>query len=578
MLQPLPLVLALLQLLITFGAAYPASGAQVILQDGNGADETKLGAVASENAICSQIGIDILKQGGNSADALIGTTICVGVIGMYHSGIGGGGFMLVRSPNGTYEAIDFRETAPAAAFEDMYKSNVEGSVTGGLASGVPGELRGLEYLHSHYGLLPWRTVFQPAIKVARDGFPVNADLVRIMHDTIKLGGHNFLTLDPSWAMDFAPNGTLLGLGDIMTRKRFAQTLETIAEWGADAFYAGPIAKTMIAALEASNGTMTMEDLANYSVVLREPVSIDYRGHRVTSMGSPSSGTTLLSALKIVEGFQGFEEPDMLNLSTHRLVEATRFAYGKRSELGDPSFLDEYIDQYERNMTSGKETVRMRGMISDFSTLNVSAYNPSGFENRETHGTSHIVTADASGLAITMTTTINGWFGSQVMVPETGIIMNNEMNDFSIPNTTNIFGYVPSPSNYIRPGKRPLSSITPIIATHSLSSPLPYLIIGAAGGSRIITSTLQCVWHVLDHHMNVPAALEMPRFHDQLMPNLMFHESAYDTSTISFLKNLNHNATEMPSYLSAVQGIRWLPNGTFEAAGEPRQMESAGLAV
>ncbi|KAK4944282.1 hypothetical protein LTR28_008281, partial [Elasticomyces elasticus] len=199
-------------------------------------DHNKLGAVASESSICSTIGIDLLKRGGNAADALVGTVFCIGVVGMYHSGIGGGGFMLVRGSNGSYEFIDFRETAPAAAFQDMYKNNTNASIYGGLASGVPGEVRGLAHLHQNYGKLGWGEVMQGAIKTARYGFPVTHDLVRYMA-AATVGIDNFLVNKPTWAIDFAPNGTLLGLNDTITRKRYADTLETIAQKGPSAFYA-----------------------------------------------------------------------------------------------------------------------------------------------------------------------------------------------------------------------------------------------------------------------------------------------------------------------------------------------------
>jgi gamma-glutamyltranspeptidase/glutathione hydrolase len=210
---------------------------------------------------------------------------------MYHSGLGGGGFMLVRSSNGSYEFIDFRERAPAAAFETMYSpplSNANLSLYGGLASGVPGELRGLEHLHKNYGTLPWKHLMQPAIKLARYGFNVTADLVRYMASATA-GSYDFLTYEETWALDFAPNGTRLSLGDVMTRKRYADTLESIADGSADAFYKGAIANATITALRKSNGTMTMEDLANYTVEVRQTSNITYRGFRIHSGSAPSSG-------------------------------------------------------------------------------------------------------------------------------------------------------------------------------------------------------------------------------------------------------------------------------------------------
>ncbi|KAK7421996.1 hypothetical protein QQZ08_009717 [Neonectria magnoliae] len=534
--------------------------------------EPRLGAVASETDICSKIGTKLLKHGGNAADAMVGTVLCVGVVGMYHSGIGGGGFMLVRSDNGTYEFIDFRETAPAAAFEDMYTNNTSLSLYGGLASGVPGELRGLEYLHRNYGVLPWADVVAPAIRVARYGFTVNEDLIRYMNS---IGGGEFLTDDPTWAFDFAPKGHRVKLGETMKRKRYADTLETIAQDGVDAFYTGAIANATIAALQKANGTMTLEDLKNYTIAIREPAQINYRGYKLTACNAPSGGIVALSALNVVSNYPDFGDPGLRNLTTHRLDEAIRFAYGLRTELGDPGFLDGIAD-YTASMISPETGAEIRSKISDTRSHNVSWYNPKGLESLETPGTSHIATADASGMAVSLTTTINFLFGSRVMVPETGVIMNNEMSDFSIPGSNNGFGYIPTPSNYVRPGKRPLSSTSPIIA--ETPKGLLYLVIGAAGGSRIITSTIQNIHHVLDYGLSVPKALAQPRLHDQLIPDLVSFEWAYDNGTVSYMKSLGHNVTWMAPGSSTAQGLRLLKNGTFEAAGEPRQKNSGGFAV
>ncbi|KAK6860825.1 gamma-glutamyltranspeptidase [Apiospora arundinis] len=533
----------------------------------------KLGAVASESSVCSHIGVDLLKAGGNAADALVGTVFCVGVIGMMHSGIGGGGFMLVRAPNGTYEFIDFREVAPAAAFEDMYKNNTDASLYGGLASGVPGELRGLEYLHNNYGALPWAQVMAPAIKVARNGFRVTEDLVRYMN-TVS-GSDKFFTEDPSWAIDFAPHGYRVKLNETMTRKRYADTLEVIANEGPDAFYSGAIAKATIAALQDANGTMTADDLKNYTVALRKPSNITYRGYKLTACGAPAGGSVALSALKIVGGYDGFGDDSQVNLTTHRIDEAMRFAYGQRTELGDPSFVNG-IPEYQDSMLSDKTAAEVRSKISDLRTQNVSYYDPKGLESLETPGTSYVGTADKSGLAISLTTTINTLFGSRVMVPETGVIMNNEMNDFSIPSSSNAFGFIPSPANFIRPGKRPLSSVSNMIA-ESADGKL-YLVVGSAGGSRIITATIQNVHQVIDRNRTTAQALAQPRLHDQLVPNQVSFEYTYDNRTVAYMKSLGHNVTWVAPGQSTAQALRMLPNGTFEAAGEPRQLNSGGFAV
>ncbi|CAK4034553.1 gamma-glutamyltranspeptidase like [Lecanosticta acicola] len=533
----------------------------------------KLGAVASESSICSQIGGDVLKAGGNAADSMVATVLCVGVIGMYHSGIGGGGFMLVRSSNGSYEFIDFRETAPAAAFQDMYNNNTNNSIYTGLASGVPGELRGLERLHNNYGVLPWKDLVMPAIKVARDGFPVTQDLVKYMDSATS--DDNFLVEDPNWAIDFAPNGTRLGLGDTITRKRYAATLEQIAERGVDAFYTGPIAQLTINTIQANNGTMTLEDLKNYTVAIRDPASITYRDYRIHSCSAPSSGTVAMSVMKIIEGYPDIGYAATLNLSTHLFDEALRFAYGQRSELGDPLFVDG-MDEYQADMLSAETAAAVRAKISPFHTWNVSVYDPSGFESLETPGTSAVVTSDVSGLTVALTTTVNLLFGSKILVPETGVILNDEMNDFSIPGSSNAFGYIASPANYIRPGKRPLSSISPTIVEHANGS--FYFATSAAGGSRIITSVLQNLWHVLDQNMTSAQALARPRLHDQLVPNQVSFEYAYDNETVAFMEGRGHNVTWVAPGESTAQALRLFWNGTFEAAGEPRQLDSGGFAV
>lgn len=532
--------------------------------------DPKLGAVASESSVCSKIGTTLLKEGGNAVDALVGTVFCVGVIGMYHSGIGGGGFLLLRDKHGKYEFVDFRETAPAKATEDMYKDNVDASLIGGLASGIPGELRATEYVHKKYGVLPWDHVIKPAIKVARYGFKVTDDLVRYMDST---SNNSFLTQDPSWAIDFAPNGTRLGLGETITRKRYADTLEVIAAQGADAFYTGAIANATITALQKTGGIMTLEDLKNYAIAHRKTVEIQYRGHKLTSTNAPSSGVVALSALNTFGGYENFDKN--VNLSTHRLDESIRFAYGQRTKLGDPSFVDG-LERYTHQMVAPETGKEIRSRISDFKTQDVKYYDPDGIESLNTPGTSHIVAADKDGMAVSVTTTINTLFGSTVIVPETGVILNNEMNDFSIPGTQNAFGYIPSPANFIRPGKRPLSSISPIIA--ETADGKLFFAVGSAGGSRITTATIQNVVHLIDQSLDSRSTLAKPRFHDQLVPNQVTFEYAYDNSTVAYLKGLGHNVTWIAPGQSTAQVLRLLPNGTFEAAGEPRQKNSGGYAV
>jgi gamma-glutamyltranspeptidase/glutathione hydrolase len=377
------------------------------------------------------------------------------------------------------------------------------------------------------------------------------------------------------AIDFAPNGTLLGLGDTITRRRYADTLEAIANRGPDAFYTGPIAQTIIKTIQSNGGTMTMQDLQNYTVAIQTPQNITYRNFTIHSTGAPSSGTVALSAMKIIEGYKDIGQAATINESTFLFDEAIRFAYGQRSQLGDPAFVKN-MDLYQAEMLSNATVSAVRAKINPLHTLNVSAYDPSGFESLVTPGTSAVVTSDVTGLSVALTTTINLLFGSHLMVPETGIILNNEMNDFSIPGSSNAFGYIPSPANFIRPGKRPLSSITPAIVEHANGT--LYFVASAAGGSRIITAVLQNLWHVLDQNMTAAQAIAQPRFHDQLVPNQVSFEYSYDNATTAFMAGRGLNITWVAPGQSTAQTIRKLGNGTFEAAGEPRQKNSGGYAV
>lgn len=418
---------------------------------------------------------------------------------------------------------------------------------------------------------------QGAINTARNGWNVTADLVRYMKSANESAQvPDFLCVEPAWAIDFCPNGTLVGLGDVISRKRYADTLETIANRGPDVFYEGSIANATIAALQAANGTMTLEDLANYTVAIRNVNNITYGDYILHSTSAPSSGGIVLSTLNTLSGYSDFFGPGAVNLSTHRMDEAIRFAYAARSEFGDPLFVAN-MSLFESELLLPDTGADVRAKISDTQTFNVSYYDPSGFESLETPGTSHIATADESGMAISMTTTVNLLFGSNLIVPETGVIMNNEMNDFSIPGSSNAFGYIPSPSNYIRPGKRPLSSISPVIAEFASNNTL-YFVIGAAGGSRIITANIQNVINVLNRNLTAPQALAQPRLHDQLSPNQVSFEYAYNNETVAYMQSLGVNVTWIAPGQSTAQGLRRLPNGTFEAAGEPRQLNSGGFAI
>ncbi|KAL6363880.1 hypothetical protein LRP88_03305 [Fusarium phalaenopsidis] len=496
------------------------------------------GAVASEAQECSYIGRDLLARGGNAVDAMVGTTFCVGVIGMYHSGIGGGGFMLVRDEKGNYEAIDFRESAPAAAHENMYQGNVEGSIHGGLSVGVPGEVRGLEYAHKKYGKLPWKTVMQGAIKVANDGFRVNGDMNKFV-SKLSTGKYNFLVEDPSWAEDFTRD-----------------------------------AESMIKTIQESNGTMTLEDLANYKVISRKVLHTEYKGYDVYGISSPAGGAVSLNILNTMDGYEDQSQDG--NLTLHRYIEAMKFAYGARLRLGDPDFVDDVPD-FEEEMLNATTAEKIRSRIDPLTTQDIEKYDPSRIYSSNGHGTSHIVTADADGMAVSLTTTVNLIFGSLLMDNLTGVILNNEMNDFSIPGVPNEFGFAPAEENFIRPNKRPLSSCTPIIV--SLKDGTLVAVLGAAGGSRIISSTTQVAWRILTSpSWTVKDAVREPRMHNQLLPNQLLLENRFSRWEVPALRAKGHNITWVEEGLSAVQALTRDRDGVFDVAAESRQKNSGGFTL
>ncbi|OAA72585.1 gamma-glutamyltranspeptidase [Cordyceps fumosorosea ARSEF 2679] len=521
----------------------------------------------------------MLKIGGNAADAMVATSFCVGVVAMYHSGIGGGGFMLVRNQTGSFEFLDFRETAPALATVDKFSQAADnGPANAGLkslVSGVPGELRGLEYLSRKYGALPWSTVMGPAVRLARDGFPVTRDLLRYMNYAIEEYGEDFLHSDPDWAVDFAPHGRRLRLGDTMTRKRYASALEKIASGGPDVFYSGPLGRQFVDTAAAAGGVMTTDDLRDYKVVVRNHSEIEYRGHRVITTTAPSSGIVIANILKVLNTYDDLFTPQNVNLSTHYLDEAMRFAYGLRTRLGDPDFVDG-MEEYQDYMIQQSTADAIRRRILDTQTHNVSEYNPDGIESIDTPGTSHMASVDSSGLAISATTSINLLFGSRIIVPESGIILNNELDDFSRPNASKPFGRYPSRANFIAPGKRPFSSMSPSMVLRPDGSLL--MLAGAAGGSFITTATTQNIIAAVDEGLSATEILAKPRLHDQLTPNHIIFETAYDNATVDFMRRLGHEVVFIPPIASMAHAILVSSDGRYDVAAEPRQQDSGGAIV
>ncbi|KAF9021815.1 gamma-glutamyltranspeptidase [Hymenopellis radicata] len=557
----------------------------------NADQKGKNGAVVSEVAECSDVGVGMLMRGGSAADAIIATGLCVGTINAFHCGIGGGGFMLVRSQGkhgrASYETIDFRETMPALGNETMYSNNTNptASTVGGLSVGVPGELRGWQTLHARHGKLAWAELFQPAIRLARYGFTVTQDL-----EDALASSYPFLTADPLWAETYAPNGTLARKGSTLYRKRYAKTLETLALHGADAFYKGPLAERTSTAARAAGGILTPADLANYTAIVRSPNNITYRGRfRIFSTVAPSSGSVVLSALRIFDAYAGDTETD---LRTHQLIQATKFAYGQRTNFGDPAFTKN-VTRLEKTYLTEEVVEKVREMLPQNTTYVAKYYDPASYQVLSDNGTSHMVAVDKDGNAVSLTTTVNLYWGSQVMT-EDGIILNDEMDDFSSPGLSNSFGFAPSPVNFIRPFKRPQSSIASSIAEDLHTGQL-IMATGSAGGSRIITATLQNLHHHLDLRLSAEEAAYTPRWHEQLGPSTLFeglyNESdttfyeagvqlgiaAFSNSTVGYLMGLGYNVSGEAYSGSTSHVIVRDADGVFEAANDPRKSAGGGSA-
>ncbi|XP_032221522.2 glutathione hydrolase 1 proenzyme [Nematostella vectensis] len=507
-------------------------------------------AVSSDVKECSDIGLDLMKRGGSAVDAAIGALLCVGLMNPESCGIGGGGFMLIVPPRKKGEVIDFRETAPGKASEGMHKGNEELAATGGLAVAVPGELRGYEIAHKKYGKLKWAELFAPTIKLARDGFQVSAHTVKVLKNPkvemrLKNGSPRLFKM-------LTPNGTLPKVGDMIRNKELADTLEIIAREGPDAFYTGDIAQSIVKTVQGSNdGVITLDDLKNYKALEKDGLNSTYEGYQITTIPLPGSGPVLFSALNILEQFQ-FSKADKGKNETYQyIVEALKFAYAQRTHLGDPADpANAHMQNVTNAMLSKKLAAKLRKKIFANQTFPPSYYGPF-FDAAESHGTAHLSVVGPDGELVSVTSTINGYFGSYLMT-DTGIILNNEMDDFSSPGITNQFGIKPAKANYIRPGKRPLSSMVPVVVRHK-QDPCTYrLALGGSGGTRITTAVLQTLINILSFGNSLSEAVERPRVHHQFSPDVVEAEGERfakydDTHVISYLRQIGHkvNTTGFP---------------------------------
>jgi gamma-glutamyltranspeptidase/glutathione hydrolase/leukotriene-C4 hydrolase len=492
--------------------------------------------------------------------------------------------MLIRDPNGRYEVVDFREKAPSGAHRDMFNEDAEKAKIGGLAVAVPGEPAGLFYAYRKYRRYrangpSWRNIFEPSIELARHGFPVGKKL----HEAIK-AVQDQIKSHPPLASLYIRNGEPVQAGQILKRPNLADTLDKIsndpeAEQDVDqpeagkpaSFYQGPVAENLVRTVQSNGGILALSDLRQYDVRSRVPLFGSYRNHHVVTVGPPGSGSVLLYMLNILRNFRfrSIFSP----LEAHRIIEAMKFGYGARMSLGDSDFV-ENMDEYVRKMTSIEFTKKQADKIDDKKTFKEPSHYTDMFQVMNKHGTTHLSVVDKYGMAVTVTSTVNLLFGSMVLDETTGVLLNDHMDDFSIPNKENFFKIPPSENNYIAPNKRPISSAAPVILE---TDGRLELVSGASGGSLITSAVLLSILNVVDFALSPEAALAAPRMHHQLIPDEVIIENTFTPKLEEELKAFGHTFKRFKGaqYRSSVQLIARDSEGLLHGVSDPRKEGSAG---
>lgn len=527
-------------------------------------------AVSADGQPCAQIATQILAKNGSAADAAIAGLFCVGVINTQSMGLGGG-FLLTyyEKSSGKAYTLDAREVAAGAAYEDMYHGNASLMEKGGLAVAVPGELRGYRALYERFGgQLPWSDLLQPTIDLCEKGHNVNWHMAR----ALKYNRDDILR-EPSMSVFVNPEtGDVYKENDTLKRPQLAETLKILQEYP-DGLYTGQLANKLADDIQEFGGIITSEDLRNYKPEWRDAmnVSLQNGNMRMFSIMPPGSGLILGFILNILDEY-GFT-PDSMDeehriLTHHRITEAMKWAYAKRTELGDSNFVD--VTELAKNLTSDAFAKSIQSQITDSQTFQDPGHYGAVTAIEEDHGTAHFSLLAPSGDAVSVTSTVNLYFGAGIRSKQTGIVLNDEMDDFSAPNITNFFGLPPSPANFIRPGKRPLSSMCPAVFVDSEGD--VRLIAGAAGGTKISSGVAWVSLNNLWLGNNIKEAIDARRIHHQLFPMTLQYEEGILTEITDGLKELGHEVEKFGIGGSVVCGIarqngKIYANSDFRKAGE-----------
>lgn len=533
--------------------------------------------VASQHEIASKIGVEVLKNGGNAVDAAIAVGIALAVVYPEAGNLGGGGFMLIRLKDGKTTAIDYREMAPKAANRDIFvdaKGNLirgeGGSTVGYRASGVPGTLAGFELAFNKYGSgkVKWADLVEPARAVAENGYVLTDRLAKLF-----ISYKETLAKYPESNRIFLRDGNYFREGDTLKQPDLASTLERIKTQGAKEFYTGRTAQLIADDMKANNGLITLEDLRNYVAKERTPLRGTYRGHEIITMPPPSSGgIVMLQVLNMLEGYDIRGMGANSSAKFHVLAEAMRRSFADRAEyMGDPDFADVPVTQ----LIDKKYAERRRSTIRADKASTSQEIKFGEFARAEGTETTHFTVVDKDGNVVTNTYTINDLYGSRVTIKGTGVLMNDEMDDFAArPGRPNLFGLVQGERNKVEGGKRPLSSMTPTIVMRKDGT--PWFALGARGGPRIISAVMQSVINVIDHDMNIQQAIDAPRIHHQWLPDeLMYEPYGISPDTLNILRGYGHKFVNRPGYIASATGIMIAEDGVRLGAIDSR---SDGAAI